>query len=255
MTHTARATSHDTHPRVSTLDRPALMRLAETEYERVAELLDDLQPADWTRPTDCPGWDVRAMAGHVLGMAEMAASIRETRRQQKAASKRGGLPLDALTALQVEEHAHLSPSQLAERLHDVGPRAFRARRRTPGLVRRFRLPQQQLVGDQFETWTLGFLTDTILTRDPWMHRVDISRAIDRPIHLTSDHDGVLVADVVTEWAGRHGCPCRLTLSGPAGGEWSFGSGGPSLDLDAVEFCRTVSGRESPTGVLATAVPF
>ena len=40
--------------------------------------------------------------------------------------------------------------------------------------------------------------------------------------LTADHDGVLVADVVTEWAARHGQPCRLRLTGAAGGEWSFG---------------------------------
>jgi hypothetical protein len=31
-----------------------------------------------------------------------------------------------------------------------------------------------------------------------MHRVDISLATDRPRHLTHDHDGVLVDDVVTE---------------------------------------------------------
>lgn len=40
-----------------------------------------------------------------------------------------------------------------------------------------------------------------------MHRIDISRATGRPLTLTADHDGVLVADVVHEWAGRHGTPC------------------------------------------------
>jgi uncharacterized protein (TIGR03083 family) len=53
------------------------MRLAATEYQRVVGLLGSLQPADWSQPTDCSGWDVRAMAGHLLGMAEMAGSIRE----------------------------------------------------------------------------------------------------------------------------------------------------------------------------------
>ena len=42
-----------------------------------------------------------------------------------------------------------------------------------------------------------------------MHRVDISLATDRPRHLTHDHDGVLVDDVVTEWASRHGQPYSL----------------------------------------------
>ena len=65
-------------PRTAALPRDTAMRLAATEYQRFAGLLPALRPGDWTRPTDCPGWDVRAMAAHTLGMAEMAASIRET---------------------------------------------------------------------------------------------------------------------------------------------------------------------------------
>jgi hypothetical protein len=99
------------------------------------------------------------------------------------------------------------------------------------------------------------LVDTILTRDPWMHRIDISRALQRPYEPTADHDGVLVADIVTEWAGRHGKPCELTLTGAAGGHWSFGAGGEAIELDAIEFVRTVSGRETGDGLLAIAVPF
>ena len=65
-------------PRAAALPREVAMRLAATEYQRFADLLRALRPGDWTRPTDCPGWDVRAMAAHTLGMVEMAASIRET---------------------------------------------------------------------------------------------------------------------------------------------------------------------------------
>ncbi|MEJ7755235.1 MAG: hypothetical protein WKF83_01880 [Nocardioidaceae bacterium] len=99
------------------------------------------------------------------------------------------------------------------------------------------------------------MIDTILTRDPWMHRVDISRATGRSMGLTAEHDGVLVADVVTEWAARHGEPCRLNLTGVAGGSWDFGADGPVLELDAIDFCRTLSGREPATGLLKAAVPF
>ena len=38
----------------------------------------------------------------------------------------------------------------------------------------------------------------ILTRDTWMHRVDISRATGRDLVLTAEHDGRIVADVVDE---------------------------------------------------------
>ncbi len=244
-----------TAPRTSTLDRPTLMRLAATEYDRFATALITLHPQDWSKPTECPGWDVRAMAGHALGMADMAASIREGRRQQKKAARRGGVFIDALTAVQVEERAGLTPQQLTERFQIVGPRAARARRRTPALIRRRKMPVQQSVGGRAETWSLGYLIDTILTRDPWMHRIDISRATGHSLTLSADHDGVLVGDVVTEWAARHQAPCRLILTGPAGGSWTFGDGGPAIELDAIEFCRTVSRREPGTGLLATEVPF
>ena len=76
-----------------------------------------------------------------------------------------------------------------------------------------------------------------------------------PMTLTAEHDGVIVADVAAEWASRHGEPCTLTLSGPAGGTWEFGGGGDHVELDAVEFCRILSGRGSGSGLLATRVPF
>ena len=62
-------------------------------------------------------------------------------------------------------------------------------------------------------------------------------------------------DVVVEWAGRHGQPFRLTLTGPAGGRWTSGTGGEELELDAVEFCRITSGRGTGEGLLGVAVPF
>lgn len=246
-------------PRRPRLDRDTAMRLAETEYARFLDLLRSLSPDDWARPTDCSAWDVRAMAGHTTGMALMATGMRQTLRQTSAAKRRGGDPLDALTALQVEEHADLSPDQLVERFAVVGPRAARGRRRVPGVVRRMKLPDPQHVGGRTERWTNGFLLDTILTRDPWMHRMDISRATGRTPELTADHDGVLVADVVAEWAERHGEPFRLHLTGPAGGDYTRGDGGPELSLDAVDFCRLLSGRPAPTttdhALLGVAVPF
>lgn len=239
------------------LDRDAAMRLAETEYGRFLDLMRDLEPEDWGRPTDCPGWDVRAMAGHTVGMAQMASGVRETTRQMTKALRRGGVPLDALTGLQVEEHASLSAEEVVARLAAAAPKAARARARTPGFIRRRAMPDEQPVdaGSQLESWTLGYLLDVILTRDPWMHRVDICRAVEQEPQLTADHDGVLVADVAAEWAERHGQPCTLTLTGPAGGTWSWGEGGPALELDAVEFCRILAGRAEGHGLLATRVAF
>ncbi|MEV6243085.1 maleylpyruvate isomerase family mycothiol-dependent enzyme [Lentzea sp. NPDC051838] len=241
----------DARPRTSALDRDTAMQLARTEYERVVALLSGLSAQDWARPTDCPDWDVRAMAAHMLGMAEMSASIRESMRQVKAAEKAGGVFIDALTELQVAERTDMSPAAIAARYTEVAPRAVKGRRRTPWFVRRSKMGAAQEINGRDEVWSLGFLIDVIMTRDPWMHRVDISRAVGVPMELTADHDGVLVDDVVREWAARHGQPFTLRLTGPAGGKW--GSGGPELEFDAVEFCRALSGRGN--AALQTEVPF
>jgi uncharacterized protein (TIGR03083 family) len=243
--------SKPSRPRTAALPRDTAMRLAATEYQRFAGMLCALSPDDWARPTECPGWDVRAMASHALGMVEMAASIRENNRQFKLARSRGGVFIDALTGLQVEERQHMTPAQITGRFAARGPKAARARRRAPGVIRRRRLP----VGGQDEAWTIGYLIDVILTRDPWMHRADIARATGAHHVLTAEHDGVLVADVAAEWAARHGQPYTLHLTGPAGGSWASGEGGPLIETDAVEFCRVLSGRGHADGLLATQVPF
>ncbi|MBA2559384.1 MAG: hypothetical protein H0V07_05760 [Propionibacteriales bacterium] len=161
--------------------------------------------------------------------------------------------IDALTAKQVADHADLSTDELIARVDEIGPRAARWRAKAPWLFRK--MPMKEQVGGTPETWRMAYLLDTILTRDPWMHRIDIARATDRELHLTADHDAVLVADVVAEWASRHCQPYALRLTGPAGGEWSAGSGGEELAMDAVEFCRLLSGRDFGQGLLSTRVPF
>ena len=240
--------------RAAALDRATAMRLAATEYDRVLEQWRGLDEADWTRRTDCPDWDVHAMAAHTVGMTAFTTSLRENVRQNVAATRAGG-GIDALTGLQVREHVHLSPAELIDRMAEIAPRAVRGRRRTTAPLRWLPLPEKQVVGDTEEWWSIGYLVDVILTRDPWMHRVDVARATGRELRLTPEHDGVLIADVVAEWAERHGQPYRLRLTGPAGGTWSAGSGGPELELDAVEFCRVLSGRGAGEGLLAQQVPF
>ncbi|SOE00644.1 maleylpyruvate isomerase family mycothiol-dependent enzyme [Blastococcus haudaquaticus] len=240
--------------RTAVLERAPAMGLAAVEYGRFAQLVQDLDAADLSRPTDCPDWDVRAMAGHVLGMAEMVTSLPAFIGQNAAAARAGG-GIDALTGLQVRRTAGLSTEELVARLVAVGPRAVRGRRRLSAVLGRLPLPEKQVVGSETELWRFGYLFDVILTRDTWMHRMDVSRATGREPELTADHDAVLVADVVAEWAARHGRPYRLRLTGPAGGTWSAGEGGDELELDAVEFCRLLSGRGSGAGLLAQQVPF
>jgi uncharacterized protein (TIGR03083 family) len=239
------------------LEHDEAMARAEAELDRLLALVDRLQADDWRRPTDCTGWTVRDMLGHLLGMFELQADPEERGRQLKTAaelaSRSGELRLTELTALQVREHADLTTGQLRDALHRAAPRGLAARRALPPELRGAPY-DPQLPGEG--TWTLGYLFGVIHTRDPWLHRVDICRATGRDFVLTPEHDGRIVANVVADWAPRHGRPFTLELTGPAGG--TFVVAGPDavhLRMDAVEFCRTLSGRAAGTGILATPVVF
>jgi uncharacterized protein (TIGR03083 family) len=242
---------------ISAIDRHEAATIAATEYQRFVDLLRALGPDDWSKPTECPAWDVRAMAGHTLGMMRDFTSLpnvmRRTRAATKAAKTAGGPVIDNMTALQVADTAGLSNDALIAESASTGPRAARWRTKPHPVFRQ--MPLKQAVGGAPETWRMGYLLDIVLTRDPWMHRVDISRVTGRPLVLTPEHDGRIVADVVAEWARRHGRPFRLELTGPAGGTFIKGDGGEEITLDAVEFCRILSGRAAGAGLLTQEVPF
>jgi uncharacterized protein (TIGR03083 family) len=237
------------------LTRPESLVTAATEYARYLELLRSLPADAWAQKTECEPWTVRDMASHVLGAAESIASVRETIHQIRAAARRDLNQTDALTAVQVDERVSLSPDQILRRLDAASAASIRARRRLPAPVRRIRFTAELPYGR--EQWTLAYLMDVIYTRDTWMHRVDTARSTGSLLTLTPEHDGRVVANVVADWAGRHKGPFDLTLTGPAGGRYSVGDrDGERHELDAVEFCRRLSGRGTPpVGLLRTPTPF
>jgi uncharacterized protein (TIGR03083 family) len=234
------------------LDRDAAMALASEELRRYADLLDSLDEEQWAAPTMCPPWTVRDMAGHVLGNHEGLLSVRARLRQLWQARRHGGNIVDALSATQIAERADRSPTQVVADLRKAGPASVAARGRLSKALRALRTTVPMRSGD--ERWSVAYLDDTIYTRDAWMHRMDTCAAVGIDPELTIDHDAVIVADIVREWTMRHGQPVRLTLSGLAGGQFGPGDG-EVFDLDAVEFCRLLSGRGRGEGLLAVEVGY
>lgn len=222
------------------------MALADEEYRRLLEVLGQLTPQEWHAPTDCAGWDVYALVCHLVGSAEASASVTEAARQLRRGKQLlpDADPVDAMSAVQLDERLVESPRQLLIQLADAAQRGLAAPR--PGSW-----PVRALgrAGEADVPWLRG----SRLMRNLWLHRIDVCRATGRPLHLTADHDGRIVDDLVAEWARAHGAPFELGLTGPAGGTWSQGTAGASLELDAVEFARTVSGRGDGSGLLATPV--
>jgi hypothetical protein len=101
-------------------------------------------------------------------------------------------------------------------------------------------PEESLSDDR-----LGYLLDVLGLRDPWMHRVDLTRATRRPLILDA-HDQLIIAQVIAD-LGRswQEPPVLLELTGPAGGRWSLGYGTPlaAVRADAVDYMRALSGRD------------
>jgi len=241
---------------IPALEHDDAMAVAAVEYDRLLELVDRFRPQDWARQTDCPGWDVRDVVSHLLGWMKANADPAEAGRQlavaAREAEEQGILRLDAQTALHVREHADLSPGEVSAAVHEWAGRALVGRTAAPAEQRAGTL-STGLPGES--DWTLGYVIDVVFTRDLWMHRIDLCRATGQPLQVTSDHDGRIVADVVADWARRHGRSFTLRLDSPAGGSFTAGSNGPELRLDAIEFCRILSGRSPADGLLATFVPF
>lgn len=229
--------------------------LAEEEFVRFADTVASLTPDEWVAPTDCTGWDVRKMALHVLGSAEAQASVRQFGHQLRC-----GLPLnkeidshhwvDGLNALQIRERERLSNEEVVVQLAAIGPQAVKGRWRTPAPMRYLPLPFGPPIG-----WApLKYLLDVGFTRDVWAHRIDIHQAIGRPMRLTAEHDGRLIVDIVLEWADIHREPFELVLGGAAGGKFSQGVDGEHVEMDALDFLRTLSGRLPGAGILSHPLP-
>ncbi len=235
------------------VDHATWMSLATTEYARLLDPLGGLGPAEWERPTDCTEWDVRAMVAHLVGAAEGNARIREAVRQAAVGRRRFPRPMlvDSINCVQVADRADHAPSRLLADLADAGRRGVAARSRIPGVVRAVVVP----IGPPLGTKPVGYLMDRIYTRDAWMHRIDIARATGRQLAVTPEHDGLLVADLVSEWATLHDADFDLLLTGPAGLRRSRGTAGERIEIDAIEFARALAGRTSGAGLLGVAVPF
>ena len=232
------------------------MELAETEYKRFADVLAQLAPDDWSKQTVNTDWNVKQLTQHVLGFAESNASFRVFAKAMRAGKKRAKEKgydhfIHGTNEVQVEERDHLSPAQLVERWNTTWPRALKGRRRFPPFMRPIPLDFGPVIGKK----PMGsYLMDVVFTRDTWMHRIDICRAVGVDPVVTHEHEGRLVQDMVAEWTRLYGLDVTLHLEGPAGGTYVSGNGREELTIDAVEWIWILSGRGTGTGLLEKELP-
>lgn len=240
---------------VTRINRKEARLLALTEFERFAVLTASLSPEEWASDTDCVGWDVRKMVLHVLGSADAQASplvfghqLRRGLRLNKEIDSHHWV--DGLNELQIRERSQLSNDEVVSQLKAVGTKAVKGRFGTPLPMRYTPVP----FGDPIGWKPVNYLLEVGFTRDVWAHRIDIHAAIGRPMELDLAHDKRLVADIVREWAELHAEPFNLHLSGTAGGTFSQGEGGEHVEMDALDFIRTLAGRLPGDGVMRHPLP-
>jgi uncharacterized protein (TIGR03083 family) len=235
----------------------AAVRAVEAEQRLTLGLLSRLAPGDWGRPTDCAGWTVLDLVAHLLGQLEEGASPRLLiSRLVRAARRYPALSrLDAHNRVQIEDVADLTPAQLVSRLAAAAQRALRALEHAPKVLRP--VPGLRLFGDaQLPDQRLSYLWDVLVVRDPWMHRLDLSRATTQPIE-PAEHDPLVVGQVLRDLARTwHGPAVTLELTGAVHARWIIGTGTSmaTVRADAVDCCRSLSGRRADRSVETTGDP-
>ncbi|MEO8287658.1 MAG: maleylpyruvate isomerase family mycothiol-dependent enzyme [Chloroflexota bacterium] len=238
--------------RIRPVTRREAYELVRAEYQRMVGLILSLQPDDWQRPTACALWDVKSMVAHIAGALAGYASWTQFKRQYSPLSYKPYKgkyteQVDMINAVQVDDRRDRSPEELIAELRTVGLKALATRSRIPAPIRAIRIP----VG-RFGFISLGYLLDTIYSRDMWMHRVDLCNATGREMRLSPEHDGRIVAlvvrDLVRSLAPKlEGASVLYDLRGQAGGIYRVGEKAvptATIRMDALAFNLLASGRTS-----------
>lgn len=242
-------TATSSPPRAATLPQTPPARGEELLVEQLAAYTAELRalsPDDWSRPTECPAWDVRQLAAHIAGALDEGAHLTVMFRHLRAARKAGSLGADGLNAAQVADRAARSGPEIVAEIEQLAPRAARKRRKAPGLVRGRPVPGEDLAPGS----TFGYLFDVIYPRDVWMHRVDTARAAGRELTTTTGETQIVeqvVRDLGRAWSGP---AVVLELTGPGAGRWLVGNGEPvaTARTESVEYLRLLSGRQAQPAV-------
>lgn len=227
--------------RAVALTRIEANRLMSSQYHALLTTLRELPSGGWEAITDCDPWTVKDIVAHLVGWAEALTSFSQFRRQLfegRRRTKEMGNLLNAVNQVQVDDRASMTPDQLLERWEQVMPKFERLRRRAGAVGKILPFYEGSLIGFT----NVAYLANTIYTRDTFMHRVDISRATSKELHL-GRREQRLIEDVLVDWATRTGAAARINLEGPAGGSYLVGTGSiATIEGDAVEMARVLAGR-------------
>jgi uncharacterized protein (TIGR03083 family) len=204
---------------ITTLSRTHVANGALTEYDAFADLVEGLSEDQWNAPARCDGWQVRDVAGHVVGLAEdVAAGVPGSRSaDEEAASVRHETPAGAAARLRA------AVTSLRALLDVIDDDAWAAPSGVPDLT----------LGD-------GVLT---LWYDTYVHGDDIRDATGAPSERGAGLDAA-VYYLAKELTTRGWGPATLALEGTD--RYDIGAGGREITGEALQFVLVATGRAEPS---------
>ena len=185
------------------------------EYDAFADLVEGLSEEQWNAAARCEGWQVRDVAGHVVGLAEDVAAGKPGSRNadEEAASVRHETPAGAAARLRA------AVASFRALLDVIDDDAWAAPSGVPDLT----------LGD-------GVLT---LWYDTYVHADDIRDAIGAPSERGAGLDATVYYHA-RELTARGWGPATLALDGTA--RYDIGDGGTEITGDALQFALVATGR-------------
>lgn len=193
-------------------DQQALAGYVEVWWQAIDDftsLLESLDAADWDRPTDLAGWDVRAVAAHVAHLESVLATGTEEHAEVGEPPHVSGM-LGLYTEIGVVNRRTSSPDAIINEIREAATTRHTAL-----------LADPPTDGDARPTSIFGGVPwswRTLLRNRPldvWMHEQDVRRAVGRPGGLDTAparHTAEYLAESLGFVLGKKvGAPAGTTL--------------------------------------------
>ena len=210
-----------------TVDEPAdeIAPLFLAERERLLELLAGLDPADWRRPSPCPGWTVLGLCAHLAGddlgfLARNRDGHHGTPAPEHASEDEFVAWLDAMQDEWVTAARRMSPRIVTGLLAWSGPQVAETMRAQDPSARTASVSWAGT--GPVPVW----LDQVRELSEYWIHRQQLLQAVDRPSDLRADLAGPVLDGL--RWAypfrlgqvsGEPGDTVSISVSGPVDRTW------------------------------------
>jgi uncharacterized protein (TIGR03083 family) len=160
-----------------TSDQARLARYIDTWKSTVDDtvaLLRSLDHEDWSRPTDLPGWDVRAVAAHLAHLESELSGVEQTPVEVPELEHIRS-PMGSYTEMGPLARAAWTPERIIDELETAAESRLAKLRADP--------PSDGSGKPPTTPGGIGWNWETLLSNRPldvWMHEQDIRRAVGRP---------------------------------------------------------------------------